>query len=225
MASRSEGRGSASSRSIGSTTSLASTGTLERLLAPYLEGPWGRADLPANAVPQLAAYLELLLRWNAKTNLTAVRSPEEIVRRHFGESLFAGLCLAGSLGREAAVLDLGSGAGFPGLPMQILRPEWRVTLAESQGKKVSFLREVIRVLGLGSEVWPQRAEDLPPGRRFDAVTMRAVDRMGTMVRVGESQLRPGGLLLRFSTEIEDGGGESFAIPEREHSFVVVTRVG
>ena len=120
---------------------------IAELLAPYL----GDAATPPNLLPQLSLYLDLLLRWNARTNLTAIREPEEIVRRHFGESLFAGSHLAPLLPAAATLLDFGSGAGFPGLPIQFLLPQLRVTLAESQGKKASFLREAVRTLGLTTE--------------------------------------------------------------------------
>jgi 16S rRNA (guanine527-N7)-methyltransferase len=143
------------------------------LLRPYIaNAPPAAADWP-RIYGQLATYLKLILKWNARTNLTGIRSPEEIVRRHFGESLFAGL----HLGICGSLLDFGSGAGFPGLPIQVLRPELRVTLAESRQKKASFLREVIRTLGLGTEVWPERVEDMPAARSFSVVTMRAVDEM------------------------------------------------
>ncbi len=122
---------------------------------------------------QLACYLELILKWNARTNLTAIREPEEIVRRHFGESLFAGL----HVGQCATLLDFGSGAGFPGIPVALVRPDVRVTLAESQGKKAAFLREVVRELRLETEVWAGRVEEMEPGRQFDVVAMRAVDKM------------------------------------------------
>ena len=108
----------------------------------------GQPSVPAGLYQQLSAYLDLLLKWNARTNLTAIREPEEIVRRHFGESLFAGTAARRSaLRRDASLLDFGSGAGFPGLPIQLLLPDLRVTLAESQGKKASFLREAVRTLG------------------------------------------------------------------------------
>jgi 16S rRNA (guanine527-N7)-methyltransferase len=113
---------------------------LPAILAPYL----GTYPPPADLYPQLSAYLDLLLKWNARTNLTAIRDPEEIVRRHFGESLFAGVHLAAKLSSEATLLDLGSGAGFPGLPIQLLLPGLQVTLAESQNKKATFLREAVR---------------------------------------------------------------------------------
>ena len=110
--------------------------TIARLVEPYLRAASGtEATIPADLYAQLSLYLDLLLRWNARTNLTAIREPEEIVRRHFGESLL----LAGMLPAVArSVLDLGSGAGFPGIPIQLLRPQLAVTLAESQGKKSQF---------------------------------------------------------------------------------------
>ena len=139
------------------------------ILGPYLAD----TGLPTASYEHLSVYLELLLKWNARTNLTAIRDPEEIIRRHFGESLFA----AQHLGECATLLDFGSGAGFPGLPIQLIRPGLAVTLAESQNKKATFLREIIRTLGLKTEVWANRVEAMPPSRTFDVVTLRAVDNM------------------------------------------------
>ncbi|MEO8736673.1 MAG: 16S rRNA (guanine(527)-N(7))-methyltransferase RsmG [Edaphobacter sp.] len=145
------------------------------LLAPYLT--------PSPTIlPRLSVYLDLLLKWNARTNLTAIREPEEIVRRHFGESLFAAQQLASD---TPTLLDLGSGAGFPGVPIALLRPKICVTLAESQNKKATFLREVVRTLGLSTEVWPNRAESLPPHREFHTVTLRAVDNMAAALAAAE----------------------------------------
>ncbi|NYF78640.1 16S rRNA (guanine(527)-N(7))-methyltransferase RsmG [Granulicella arctica] len=135
------------------------------------------ATVPDSLYEQLFAYLDVLLKWNARTNLTAIREPEEIIRRHFGESLFTGL----KLPKAKTLLDFGSGAGFPGLPIQLLRPDLMVTLAESQNKKASFLREAIRMLGLKTEVWGNRVEAMPESRRFEIVTLRAVDNMEAAV--------------------------------------------
>ena len=151
------------------------------ILEPYLGAPAAEdVDWP-RILPQLATYLELLLKWNARLNLTAIRAPEAIVLRHFGESLFAGLRLFSAPGIEsgtgATMLDFGSGAGFPGIPIQILRPRLHVTLAESRQKKAAFLREAVRELGLEAEVWSGRVEDMPPVRAFDVVALRAVDEM------------------------------------------------
>ena len=148
-----------------------SESTIAALLTPYLIPP-------AAILPQLSDYLDLLLKWNARTNLTAIRQPEEIVQRHFGESLFTAL----HLGNPDTLLDLGSGAGFPGLPIALLRPEMRVTLAESQGKKASFLREAVRALGVKNvEVWAARAETMQESLRFHTVTLRAVDDMASAI--------------------------------------------
>jgi 16S rRNA (guanine527-N7)-methyltransferase len=154
---------------------------------------------------QLAVYLELLMKWNERTNLTAIREPEEIVRRHFGESLFA----ASFVRKAETLLDFGSGAGFPGVPIQMVRPDVRVTLAESQGKKAAFLREAVRTLGLeAAEVWDQRVEAMPAERRFDVVAMRAVDNMAAAAFVAAERGRS--RLLIFATdgaeEVEFEGG-------------------
>ena len=121
------------------TMSVLSQDRIAILLAPYLSHC-------EPLIPQLEVYLELLVRWNAKTNLTSVRDPEEMVRRHFGESLFAAQHLGDPL--PPTLLDLGSGAGFPGIPIALAHPGVAVTLAESQGKKASFLREAVRTLSL-----------------------------------------------------------------------------
>jgi 16S rRNA (guanine527-N7)-methyltransferase len=142
------------------------------LLTPYLP------EVPAALLPQLSTYLDLLLKWNARTNLTAIRDPEEIIRRHFGESLFAARYIAPE---TKTLLDFGSGAGFPGLPIALLRPAIQVTLAESQNKKATFLREVIRTLNLTTEVWPNRVEAMPAIRHFQTVTLRAVDNMSAAI--------------------------------------------
>lgn len=156
------------------------------LLAPYLPAA------PASLCAQLSIYLDLLLKWNARINLTAIRDPEEIVRRHFGESLFAAQHLDP---KTPTLLDLGSGAGFPGLPIALLHPEIHVTLAESQNKKATFLREVVRTLDLSTEVWANRAESLPPGRQFHTVTLRAVDNMAVALTAAEPRATHQLLLL------------------------------
>ena len=143
-----------------------------------------------NLLPQLSTYLDLLLKWNARTNLTAIREPEEIVRRHFGESLFAARQLDLN---TPTLLDFGSGAGFPGLPIALLRPDIKVTLAESQNKKATFLREAVRTLNLPTEVWSGRVEAMPAARQFHTVTLRAVDNMAAAIAAA-ARIAPGGQL-------------------------------
>jgi 16S rRNA (guanine527-N7)-methyltransferase len=140
----------------------------------------GIAPLPPAAYQQFVVYLGLLLRWNARLNLTAIREPEEIVRRHLVESAFVAQHLPTEIGN---LLDYGSGAGLPGIPIAICRPEIRVTLGEAQGKKASFLREVVRNIGVRSDVSEGRVEALPQERVFDAVTLRAVEKMELAIPV------------------------------------------
>src|SRR5271157_1852567 len=131
------------------------TTRIAELLRPYAE----EAEPSPALLAQLQRYLDLLLRWNARVNLTAVRNPEEIVTRHFGESLFAARILLGNRRRFASLADIGSGAGFPGIPIKLLAPELALTLIESHSKKAVFLREVIRTLQLDrAEVFGGRAE-------------------------------------------------------------------
>ena len=168
---------------------------IEELLQPYLRRG---TEVPTNLYDQLLRYLDLLVKWNARTNLTSIREPEQIVRRHFGESLFAGQHLNSFEGKWQTLLDFGSGAGFPGIPMQLLRPELRVTLAESQNKKATFLREAVRTLGLATEVWGDRVEAMAAGRQFDVVAMRAVDDMETALEAAAT--RAASRLMVLSTD-------------------------
>jgi 16S rRNA (guanine527-N7)-methyltransferase len=196
------------------------------LLIPYLaDTPDSFSQYKPQALPdlyfRLSAYLDLLLKWNARTNLTAIRDPKEIVRRHFGESLFAGL----HLGAPETLLDLGSGAGFPGLPIALLYPEIRVTLAESQNKKATFLREAVRILELSNvEVWAARAETLPATRQFHTVTLRAVDNMEATLLAARERIAPGGQLAVLSTrsQISLSGlleGRSLPLPNSESGIL------
>src|SRR5216684_2885609 len=120
----------------------------------------GEFALPAydEQVLQIQQYMKILLAWNEKINLTAIRDPLEILYRHFCESMYAAEALHFENGRLA---DVGSGGGFPGLALKIMRPGLRVFLVESNIKKVTFLAEVIRELGLrGAQVLARRYEEL-----------------------------------------------------------------
>jgi 16S rRNA (guanine527-N7)-methyltransferase len=159
---------------------------LESLLSPFVAHPLG-----AEKLAQFQLYLDLLLKWNARINLTAVRDAEEIVQRHFGESIFAGEQL--DLEAASTLIDLGSGAGFPGLPLAIIAPHLRVTLIESQQKKVAFLREVIRTLRLeNATVHAGRAEE--SSLKSQIVTMRAVEKFESALSVAASLMEAGGCL-------------------------------
>ncbi len=156
------------------------------------------AKLPDNLWERLAAYLELLQRWNQRMNLTAVRNMEELAHVHIAESLRCGQLLP--LG-ATTLLDFGSGAGLPGIPILLLRPEITVTLAESQSKKASFLREALRVLDLQqAEVHAGRVEDLPRAKQWDVVSLRAVDKMELALAEASLRVRAGGWCAVLTTE-------------------------
>src|ERR1017187_5721245 len=132
----------------------------------------GLATLDNIAGERFDRYLALLVRWNARVNLTSIRDIDEILPRHFVESIACAQALPAGI---RTLLDFGSGGGFPGIPIALCRPEMAVTLAESQGKKAAFRQEAVRVLGAPATVHSGRAETR--ASRFDCVTLRAVDRM------------------------------------------------
>jgi 16S rRNA (guanine527-N7)-methyltransferase len=154
----------------------------------------GFPRLETHLAGQFQAYFDLLLHWNARLNLTAVRDQEGILCRHFVESIACARTVPAGV---TSLLDFGSGAGFPGIPIALCRPEIRVTLAESQAKKAAFLREAVRTLGLQTEVFRGRAETLRMA--FDCVAMRAVDRMEKSVGEGARLVAPGGYLVLMTS--------------------------
>jgi len=200
------------------------TSRIVELLTPYFDGA---SPLSGVQLEQISTYIDLLIRWNSRVNLTAIRRPEEIVTRHLGESLFAARHLfpqavgddvspptgaksnavpgdAGAAespvpGRPAGwglarVVDVGSGAGFPGLPIKIWSPGATVTLIESNHKKVAFLRETIRALTLiDIDVTAARAEDFP-AHSAGTVTLRAVERFIRILPIATRLLARGGRL-------------------------------
>jgi 16S rRNA (guanine527-N7)-methyltransferase len=150
----------------------------------------GMPGLSSDQEAAFATYFSLLTKWNAKLNLTAIRDAETILRRHFLECIF---CANKVPHRSQTLLDFGSGGGFPGIPIAICRPDIQVTLAESQSKKVAFLREVVRTLALSSSVVQGRAETLVES--FDVVTLRAVDKMEQAIQLAADKVSEDGWLL------------------------------
>jgi len=184
------------------------------LLEPFLRG----AFLSAKLAAQLQTYLDLLLRWNARTNLTSIRNPEQIVTRHFGESLFAARLLqengafASSASVPVTLADVGSGAGFPGIPIKLLVPELHLTLIESQNKKATFLREVLRALDIqNAEVYCGRAEDRKQSAAI--VTMRAVEKFSSALPVAVALVAPGGMLCLLVGASQVGSTRQTLEPE------------
>jgi len=162
-------------------------GRIAELLEPFI----GSAVLSDSQLEAIQAYLDLLLRWNAKLNLTAIRDPEEIVTRHFGESLFAARRLFPAADSRVTAIDIGSGAGFPGLPLKLWCPSLNLTLIESHQRKATFLREVVRSLKLNSvSVLSERAESVSVSA--DLVAFRAVERFERILPIAFSLVKPQG---------------------------------
>jgi 16S rRNA (guanine527-N7)-methyltransferase len=159
------------------------TAAIAYLLQPFIQ-------LDESRVRAISIYIDLLLKWNGRINLTAIRDPDEIVQRHFGESLFAAKHLLEQK-RPQTAIDLGSGAGFPGVPFAMLAPEVQVTLIESQQKKATFLRELIRVLELKNViVFSDRAESYP--RTADLLMLRAVEKFEQVLPMAVGLTSQGG---------------------------------
>jgi len=161
------------------------TANIARLLQPFIQ-------LDEMRLAAISKYIDLLLKWNARINLTAIRAPEEVVQRHFGESLFAASHLLAEKSVKTAI-DLGSGAGFPGVPFALLAPEVEITLIEASQKKSTFLKELIYLLGLKNvKVFSGRAESyLQMG---DLVMLRAVERFEEVLPLALSLVSPSGRL-------------------------------
>jgi len=169
------------------TPSMLTQASARRLLEPF------RLELTDPQIDQMLAYLELLLHWNRKINLTAVRSPEECVTRHFGESLY----LSRFVELQGRLLDIGSGAGFPGLALKIACPQLSVTLLEPTTKKRAFLKEVVRACGMaGVEIRPERLERFvgESPALFETATARAVGALDDLVPQASQCLKPQGRL-------------------------------
>ena len=169
----------------------------------------GLAPLDEAATDRLGAYVSLILRWNSRMNLTAIRDEDRIISLHIIESIVVSEKLPNGIG---SLLDFGSGAGLPGIPIAICRPEIEVTLAESQNKKAAFLMEAVRVLGLGAKVHSGRAEALTS--EFGCVTLRAVDKMAAAVNSAAGLVAPDGWLALMTTaadleELQAAAGSGF----------------
>jgi 16S rRNA (guanine527-N7)-methyltransferase len=180
--------------------------------------------LNEEAIGRLTAYISLIVRWNSRVNLTAIRDENEIISRHIIESIDVSVRLPGEIN---TLLDFGSGAGLPGVPIAICHPEIQVTLAESQNKKAAFLMECVRVLGLNAGVHSGRAEELKV--QFDCVTLRAVDKMPAVVGSAVGLVAPEGWLALMTTaadadQLKAAAGARFAWKEPIGMAVGVSRV-
>jgi 16S rRNA (guanine(527)-N(7))-methyltransferase RsmG len=191
---------------------------------------------------QFAFYAETLVDWNTRMNLTAITEPEEIAVKHFLDSLM--LLKRADIPEGASVIDVGTGAGFPGLPLKIARPDLRLTLLDSSAKRVGFLREVAEALGVAAEAIHGRAEELgqKPERReqYGLVTARAVAALPLLCEYCLPFVQVGGVFAALKgpgirAEAEDAtlaiaklGGklqsiEEFELPNRNSRTIVLVQ--
>ena len=187
------------------TAGTVSTGQITELLTPFLD-PDALTDSQLLAIK---SYLNLLLKWNAKLNLTAIRNPREMVTRHFGESLFAARQLFPVGDSRDSVIDVGSGAGFPGLPIKLWSPQVELTLIESNQRKATFLRELIRALDLKSvSVVTERAGSV--SFKASVVTLRAVEQFDRVLPAALGLVMPGGRIGLLIGEAQVGRARSLS---------------
>lgn len=171
-------------------------------------------DLNEKAIEAFDLYLRELLKWNRKMNLTAIRSEREIVLKHFLDSL----SVYPYLYEISTLLDIGSGAGFPGIPLKIVRPSLRITLIDSVQKKTDFQRHILRMLGLkGFEVIHGRIQDKEIMERlrgqYEGVISRAFSKLSLFLPQASLFLKPGGILIVMKGRRLDEELPSISPPE------------
>ena len=160
-------------------------------------------NLTEEACDKFVAYYDLLIDWNTRMNLTAITEPEEVVKKHFYDSLAA----LPYLPDGAKIADVGTGAGFPAIPLLILNPTLKITLVDSLQKRLTFLEEVLKTLQLSAECVHARAEDFgrdPKYRgQFDATVSRAVASMPVLLELTVPLLRVGGKAYCYKGDVSE----------------------
>lgn len=176
-----------------------------------------QVSLTDDAVARLAQLLRELERWNRRVNLTAIREVRDMVPGHVLDSL-----AAAPLVRGKTVLDVGTGAGFPGLPLAIAQPARHFTLLDSNGKKIGFVRHMIGELGLDNvDAAQARAETYSPTERFDTVIARAFAALPRAVALAGHLVAESGVLLALKGKYPDAElGETGKLGDEWESTVV-----
>lgn len=161
-------------------------------------------ELSADQAAAFAAHAHDLLRWNRRVNLTAITEPFEMAVKHYLDSIVAVPLIQAFMHTNAgaSLLDVGSGAGFPGIPLKIAIPALRVSLLEARRKRANYLKQAVRCLKLsGVRVWHQRLEDrageMPVEERFDLIVCRAFSELTTFVRSALPWLKHNGMVLAY----------------------------
>ena len=162
-------------------------------------------------ISKFKKFLELLLEWNEKFNLTAITEKDEIEEKHFIDSIelvkFFDV-------KNKTLLDVGSGAGFPGIPLAIVEPSLQITLLESNGKRVTFLREVVKELDLKNvEIIQGRSEELGTREKYDIVPARAVKELNVLLEITFYLVKVGGCFIAYKSS-----GVDEEISNAKHAF-------
>ena len=197
-------------------------------------------------IEQFRSYYELLTEWNKKINLTAITGYEDVVRKHFIDSIM--ICSLLDLNKDIRIIDVGTGAGFPGIPIKILNPDCRIVLLDSLNKRVRFLETVVDELGLDNvECIHGRAEDVSREKKyrasFDLSVSRAVANLSTLCEYCIPFLKKGGMFVSYKSDKADdeiNGSENavrtlgseitsvkeIALPETDivRKFVMITNI-
>ncbi len=172
-------------------------------------------SLTAEQLEKFEKYYVMLLDWNARVNLTAITEPEDVANKHFIDSLAA----APYLPQGARVIDVGTGAGFPGIPLLIVRPDLKLTLVDSLQKRLLFLEAVLEALDLRAECVHARAEDAGQNpryrERFDAALSRAVSALPVLAELTLPLVKVGGVSIAYKG---DAGAE---IEASAHAFTTL----
>ncbi len=196
-------------------------------------------ELEEDKIEKMFSYYKLLTRANAKFNLTAITDESEAALGHFYDSIFC----AGLIPKGARVLDVGTGAGFPGIPLKIARPDIEITLMDSMAKKADFVREAAAEIGIEAKVICARAEEAAKGilrETFDVCVSRAVASLRRLSELCLPFVRPGGMFLAYKgepgEEIKEAGGALALLGgtfteavwgggSKNHSVLVIKKTG
>ena len=191
-----------------------------------------KAALPQadeRALDRFETYHRLLAEWNEKMNLTAITDPREVAEKHFADSLAALSYLKPGM----AVIDVGTGAGFPGVPLLIMMPELDLTLADSLQKRLTFLDVLLQELGLQAKLVHGRAEDLGQNRlyreRYDAALSRAVANLPVLLELTTPFVKVGGSAIAYkgdgAEELKNARSAAFLLHVQLHSVDLESNLG